>query len=209
MINTIFFDFGGVFTYSPFTAIDEVGVARGAQPGQFTEVMFGSYHEDGDHPWHRLERGEITIEDARQGILELGRAQDLDVDLYEIFGSLPRDGGLRTELVDKVGQLKGAGYRLAIITNNVIEFSDAWRSLMPVDELFDEVIDSCMEGIRKPSPQIFELALQRMNVADVANALFLDDYPANIAAAERLGIRSILVGEDSARVIAEIDESLP
>ena len=209
MINTIFFDFGGVFTYSPFTAIDEVGVARGAQPGQFTEVMFGSYHEDGDHPWHRLERGEITIEDARQGILELGRAQGLDVDLYEIFGSLPRDGGLRTELVDKVGQLKAAGYRLAIITNNVLEFSDAWRSLMPVDELFDEVIDSCVEGIRKPNPHIFELALQRMDVADVAHALFLDDYPANIAAAEQLGIRSILVDEDSLRVIAEIDESLP
>lgn len=208
MINTIFFDFGGVFTYSPFTAVDAAGVAKGAQPGQFTEIMFGAYHEDGDHPWHRLERGEITIEDARQGILALGQAQDLEVDLYEIFASLPRDGGLRTELVDKVGQLKAAGYRLAIITNNVREFSDAWRSMMPVDELFDEVIDSCMEGIRKPSPRIFELALERMGVADVAHALFLDDYPANITAAEQLGIRSILVDEDSARVIAEIDESL-
>ena len=209
MISTIFFDFGGVFTYSPFTTIDELGQSRGAQPGQYTQIMFGSYHDDGEHPWHQLERGEISIEDARQGILELGRQQDMEIDLYEVFGALPRDGGVRHALVDKVAALKDAGYRLAIITNNVLEFSDAWRSLMPVDELFEHVIDSCVEGVRKPNSAIFELALERMGSPPLEQTLFLDDYPANVEAARALGITSILVDTDDARVIGEIDSHLP
>jgi len=208
MISTLLFDFGGVFTYSPFAKVEEFGRARGAAPGQFPRILFGAYHEDSDHPWHRLERGEISLEDARQGIMALGREQELEVDLYEVLGSLPRDGGVRQALVDKVGELKRSGYRLAIITNNVREFSDAWRSLIPVDELFDEVVDSCVEGVRKPDASIFELALRRMGDVAPEQALFLDDHPANVKAAEQLGIRSILVDEDDSRVIAELDEHL-
>ncbi len=205
MITTLFFDFGGVFTYSPFAKVEEFGQSRGAAPGQFAGILFGAYHEDSDHPWHRLERGEISLEDARTGILELGRECDLEVDLYQVFGSLPRDGGVRQRLVDKVVELKQANYRLAIITNNVREFSDAWRSLIPVDELFDEVVDSCVEGVRKPTASIFELALARMGNVSPQESLFLDDHPANVKAAEQLGIRGILVDEDDSRVIAELD----
>lgn len=207
MVETIFFDFGGVFTYSPFTTIDELGVARGAAAGQFTEIIFGSYHADDDHPWHQLERGEISMEDARQSILLRSRDAGLEIDLYEVFGALPRDGGVRNRLIEKVASLKEAGFHLAIITNNVREFSDGWRSLMPVDELFEEVIDSSFEGVRKPNPAIFELALQRMNTRP-ESSLFLDDYPSNVAAAEALGIRSILVDTDDDRVISEIDSCL-
>ena len=207
-ITTLFFDFGGVFTYSPFTAVDDFGVQRGAEPGQFVEIMFGSYHIDGDHPWHRLERGEISMEEARQAILALGRDHGHEVDLYEVFGSLPRDGGLRSELVDKVGQLKADGYPMAIITNNVREFSDGWRSLFAVDELFSEVIDSSFEGVRKPDAAIFELAMQRMGNVAPEQSLFLDDHPGNVAAAEALGMQAILVGEDMALVISEIDRHL-
>ncbi|MCX2979248.1 HAD family phosphatase [Halieaceae bacterium IMCC14734] len=207
-IQTVFFDFGGVFTFSPFSVVDDFGIQRGAAPGQFAEIMFGSYHIDGDHPWHRLERGEMSLESCREEIIALGQLQGFEVDLYEVFGSLPRDGGLRTELVDKVVQLQQRDFGLAIITNNVREFSDGWRSLFPVDELFEQVIDSSFEGVRKPNPAIFELALQRMGDVSARQSLFLDDHPANVAAAQALGFNAILVDEDSARVLAEIDQHL-
>jgi epoxide hydrolase-like predicted phosphatase len=207
-ITTLFFDFGGVFTFSPFSAVDEFGVSRGAAPGQFAEIMFGSYHIDGDHPWHRLERGELDIESARQAILALGREEGLEVDFYEVFGSLPRDGGLRTALVEKVAELKSAGFPMAIVTNNIREFSAGWRSLLPVDELFDQVIDSSVEGVRKPDPAIFELAMQRMGGVAPECALFLDDHPANVAAARSLGMRAILVEDDVDEVIVAIEEHL-
>ena len=207
-VTTLVFDFGGVFTYSPFTAIDAIGIERGAAPGQFVEIVFGSYHIDGDHPWHRLERGEITMDAARLEIIDLGGEVNLDVDLYEVFASLPRDGGLRTELVDKVTQLKAEDVPMAIVTNNVRELSASWRSLFPVDEIFGEIIDSSFEGVRKPDPAIFELAMERMGGVAAQDSLFLDDHPANVAAARSLGMQAILVEDDIASVIAEIDHQL-
>lgn len=208
-IEAVLFDFGGVFTVSPFSHFDELGQQLGARPGQTHELMFGSYHEDGDHPWHQLERGEISLEDCRQAILDLAKAEhDFELDIYQLFAGIPRDGGLRQALVDRVAGLKEEGYRRAIITNNVKEFADGWRSLLPVDELFELVVDSCVEGIRKPNPAIFELALQRMGIDNPEQTVFLDDYPANVEAAKALGMNTVLVGEDVEAAIAELNRLL-
>lgn len=205
-VDAVLFDFGGVFTLSPFTAFDEVGRSLGARPGQIQEIVFGNYHEDSDHPWHRLERGEMTLDDCRTEIMTRAEQDHgLKLDIYEVFAAMPRDGGLRNAFVDKVAQLKTRGLRRAIITNNVKEFSDGWRSLMPVDDLFELVVDSCVEGIRKPNPKIFELTLQRMRIDDPSRTVFLDDYPANIAAAQKLGMRTVLVTEDADAALLELD----
>ena len=89
----------------------------------------------------------------------------------------------RRPLVDKVRELKSRDYALGIITNNVAEFGDGWRGLVPVDELFDFVVDSSSAGVRKPDPRIFELALAQLDGIEPAEALFLDDYLANVEAA--------------------------
>ncbi|MAY35918.1 MAG: hypothetical protein CMN84_07440 [Spongiibacteraceae bacterium] len=205
-VDAVLFDFGGVFTLSPFTAFDEVGRSLGARPGQIQEIVFGNYHEDGDHPWHRLERGEMTLDDCRTEIMTRAEQDHgLKLDIYEVFAAMPRDGGLRTAFVDKVAELKTRGLRRAIITNNVKEFADGWRSLMPVDELFELVVDSCVEGIRKPNPKIFELTLQRMGIDDPSRTVFLDDYPANIAAAQKLGMKTVLVTEEADVALLELD----
>lgn len=208
-IKAVLFDFGGVFTDSPFSAFDDMGKALGAKPGQVSEIMFGPYHEDGDHPWHRLERGEISLEDARSGILDLGRERyALDIDIYQLFGQMARDGGIRKALVARTADLKRDGYVTAIITNNVREFSDGWRSLLPVDELFDVVVDSSMEGVRKPGEEIFARTLSRLPGIEYRDAVFLDDHPANIATAKRLGMRTIHVDRPIDAVITELDTLL-
>ena len=86
--------------------------------------------------------------------------------------------------------------KTAIVTNNIREFADGWRAMLPVDELFDVVVDSAHEGVRKPDPRIFRLALERLGGTAPEAAVFLDDFHGNVAAAERLGIRGILVEED-------------
>ena len=208
-IEAVLFDFGGVFTASPFTAFDGVGEKLGARPGQIQQIVFGNYHEDGDHPWHRVERGEISLEECRQAIMaHAQKDHGIELDIYEVFAAMPRDGGIRQVLVDKVAELKERGYRRAIITNNVREFSDGWRSLLPVDELFELVVDSCREGVRKPDPAIFELALERMGLTDPARVVFLDDFAGNIEAAKTLGMDAIHVTDDIGRAIAELDRRL-
>ena len=196
-IRIVLFDFGGVFTDSPFTAFEAMAAEIGAAPGQINELMFGSYAEDGDHPWHRLERGEISLQAARDAILEEAqRRHGLALDIYQLFARMPRDGGLRQAMVDEVRRLRDTGLGTAIITNNVREFSDGWRGLLPVDELFDLVVDSSSEGVRKPGQEIFRRALERAGGLHPQQAVFLDDHPANVHAAEALGIRGIRVEQD-------------
>ena len=57
--------------------------------------------------------------------------------------------------------VRAKGLRTAIVTNNIREYGDAWRGQFPLDELFDAVVDSCEEGVRKPDPAIFHTALER------------------------------------------------
>lgn len=208
-IDTVLFDFGGVFTESPFTAFEAMGAELGARPGDVSKAMFGSYAEDGDHPWHRLERGEISLQQARDAILEQSRREHgFDLDIFELFARMPRDGGLRHALVEEVRLLRRAGVNTAIITNNVREFGEGWRGLLPVDELFDLVVDSSSEGVRKPNPAIFQVALERLGGLDPSRALFLDDHPANVAAARTLGLDTIQVGAELDPVIRELRRRL-
>ena len=116
-------------------------------------------------------------------------------------------GGLRTELVDYVPRIRASGLKTGIITNNVIEFRDHWRGMLPVDELFDLVIDSSEVGMRKPNPAIFQLALETGGLTP-DQVLFLDDFQGNVVAAQALNIQSILVDGDGAKTVADLDAIL-
>ena len=215
-VKAVLFDFGGVFTDSPFHVVHAFGEELGVGPDVVTRIVFGSYEHDGDHPWHQLERGEITLETAREQILLLGKERDLHTDIYELFARMAGNNGgaaQRQPLVERVRSLKQAGYPTGIITNNVKEFGAGWRAMIPVDELFDFVVDSSSAGVRKPDPRIFELALEQLagvTAEDIApqEVVFLDDYQANVDAARALGWQGITVGADLRAVIAELDDLL-
>jgi len=207
-IDAVLFDFGGVFTASPFRTIEAAGAELGVSMDQFAQIMFGPYSEDTDHPWHRLERGEITLDDAAEKIRVLGKDQGIDFDPLQVLFSIGGGNGDKNPLVDRVRQLKGDGYQTAIITNNIAEFQDLWRALLPVDELFDLVVDSSVEGIRKPDPEMFRLALSRLGDIPPVRSVFLDDYDSNVNAAVSLGIHGILVGEDKQKAVQDLDKIL-
>lgn len=204
-IAAVLFDFGGVFTDSPFHAVHDFGEELGVDTADITAIVFGSYERDGDHPWHQLERGEITLDDARNQILALGKALNLEVDIYTLFARMAGNNAGADEkqpLVERVRSLRREGYKTGIITNNVKEFGDGWRSLIPVNELFNFVVDSSTVGIRKPDSRIFQLALAQLGGISAGEVLFLDDYQANVDAARDLGLQAMLVSGD---VLADIE----
>jgi epoxide hydrolase-like predicted phosphatase len=205
--EAVIFDFGGVFTQSPFEAVRLHGDELGADPELVLGVLFGDYDQDGDHPWHRLERGEIALAAARAEINELAAARGLAFDPFGAFAKFGTGGHMADAMVERTRTLRADGIRTALVTNNVREFGDGWRSLVPVDELFEVVIDSSHAGVRKPDPKIFRLALDALDVMP-EQSLFLDDFPGNIAAANALGMRGILVGTDRLAAIAELDALL-
>lgn len=205
-IEAVIFDFGGVFTASPFTGIHAWHESKGLDPAQGVRIVFGPYDEDTDHPWHRLERGEIALVAAAEQIKAVAAEEGLDLELSEMFSSMG-GSGVRTDMVDKALEIRRAGYRTGLITNNIKEFSDGWRAMIPVDEMFEVIVDSSAVGIRKPDPRIYQMCLDQLGVA-ADRSVFLDDAPGNIAAAEALGITGILVEDDHAPAMAELDRLL-
>ena len=202
--DAVLFDLGGVFTDSPFAAARELGRELGADPTQVMEIVFGPYHEDTDHPWHRLERGELSLEDARAEIIALGKSDGLDVDPMVVLMKLS-GGRTRQPMVERVRRLREYGYRTAIVTNNAHEFREAWQAMLPFEDLFDVIVDSCRIGVRKPDPRIFQYALDRLGGVIPRRAVFLDDYEANVRAAEALGMRAILVEENPNEALMALD----
>ena len=194
-VDVVLFDFGGVFTASPFTAVADMAVAQGLDPQAFAAVMFGNYSQDNDHPWHRLERGEVSFDDACVQITAQGQAASLRVSPIELLVKMGSEKIIHQAMIDVARDIKAAGLGVGMITNNVREFSDSWRQMIPVDEIIDQVFDSSFMGVRKPSPAIFQRALAAMAVAP-ERAVFLDDVPANVEAAKALGLHGIVVEAD-------------
>jgi hypothetical protein len=96
-VQAVLFDFGGVFMESPFAAVRAFGERQGMPAERALELLFGAYDRDTDHPWHRLERGELTLLEARQAIFELG-APEHRIDLFEALGSL-RNASDRADMI--------------------------------------------------------------------------------------------------------------
>lgn len=202
-VEAVLWDFGGIFTPSPFGAAHAYAESEGIDPVEFVELVFGRYDDDTDHVWHQLERGEVTMADALAQIAAEAAARELPFDLMKMFSSLGADHD-RTVVVDTVRTVREHGVRTAIVTNNIREYGDAWRGMVPVDELFDVIVDSCEEGIRKPDPRIFTIALERLGVEDAERTVFLDDFDGNISAARALGMHGILVTGDPRPAMDEL-----
>ena len=208
MITTILFDFGGVFTPSPFAAGRDGGELLGHDPELILDIVFGPYDEDTDHPWHRLERGEITFADCLQAQKVLTTERGIDFDPIDALKLMAGGDRHAEPFVERALRLQREGYRTGLITNNIKEFSDSWRSLIPVDDLFEVVIDSCQVGMRKPDPRIFHLALEQLDYPKCEETVFIDDYEGNIVAAQKLGMHGILVRADRAAAVVELDKLL-
>ncbi|MEZ5247455.1 MAG: HAD family phosphatase [Acidimicrobiales bacterium] len=205
MIEAICWDVGGVFSGRPVDAIASVAAEHDLDADAVFAAIFGPYHLDGDHSWHRVERGEIPLAEAwgdiEASIAEFGIELSL-ADFFRRFGDDPHD---RTIVTETVLELHGRGIAMGIITNNVKEFSESegggWRTLVPM-EVMSVVVDSSAVGLRKPDPAIYQHALAELGVA-AADTVFLDDMVANVEAARAIGMHGIVV-DDPVPAMAEL-----
>ncbi len=198
-IDAVLFDFGGVLTSSPFSAIKAWAVEKGHEPEGLLRTFIGHAHET-SHPFHRAERGElsahdmfseISVEAAKLGIDPAGFAAGLSMTT-------------RHDVIDYIKGLRADGIALALLTNNFAEMSGHWRTMAPVDDLFDVVVESSSEGMRKPTARIYELTLERLGIP-AHRAAFLDDLEDNVTGSQAIGIHSILVTDDYHDALANLD----
>jgi epoxide hydrolase-like predicted phosphatase len=207
MIDAVIFDFGGVLA-SNGRPSDLSRRYPDHDPIAVQQALMGDYATDSDHPWHRLERGETTMAEMsahnRTALAELGIVMPSSPAAARPGSSAPMMTFIPNEpVIALVHDLQAAGIKRGVLTNNVREFRDLWRPTLPFDELFDDVVDSHEVGMRKPNPSIYQLALARLGVSAAATA-FLDDIPANVAAAAGVGMFAIVVDEDPLPAVAEV-----
>jgi putative hydrolase of the HAD superfamily len=196
--DAVFWDMGGVFTASPFHAVAAHAEDFGLRDDELLEMVFGPYHSDTDHAWHRLERGEITLEDTLGAVAAEFAARDLAFAPADFFGwmSVTTDDARRVRVVEEIALLSSEGIRHAMITNNIAEAKGRWGEGWGLEDHIEVLIDSSEVGIRKPDPAIYALAMTEMGIADPSRTIFVDDFAANVEAARSVGMRGVIVQND-------------
>lgn len=203
--DAVVFDFSGVVVSSAFDAIADTVAGAGSREAALT-LLLGPYDEDTDHLWHRVERGEVPISEWIGWVGGAAEEAGLTIDWAAFAGMLGKLV-VNEVVVARARSLRVDGYRTALCTNNVREGSSGWRERIPLEDLFDAVVDSSEVGMRKPDPRIYLHTLDLLGVADPGRSVFLDDHPGNIAGAERAGLVGLLV-VDPAVAIADLDAIL-
>ena len=84
-----------------------------------------------------------------------------------------------------------ARYGLALLSNDISDWSRYLRVFYGIEPLIDAALVSGDLGVRKPDPAIYHLALDRLGV-QASECVFIDDHPERVEAARKLGICSIL-----------------
>ncbi|HEX9235428.1 MAG TPA: HAD-IA family hydrolase, partial [Actinomycetota bacterium] len=100
-----------------------------------------------------------------------------------------------------VRSARSKGVRTALISNT-------WGVTPPadVDGMFDTVVLSGREGMRKPQPEIYLLAARRLDV-EPEGCVFVDDVPLNVEGARAVGMAGVL-HKDAAITIPKLEELL-
>jgi putative hydrolase of the HAD superfamily len=206
-IEAVVSDFGGVLTsplHNSFLAFQD---SSGIPVEALGKAMAAIAAREGTNPLFELETGRLT-EAAFLKALGEQLTMDLDrpVKLHDFGESYMKHLDPNPRMIGYMRELHERGYKMAICTNNVREWERLWRAKLPIDEIFDVVVDSAFVGFRKPEPQIYEITLDRLGV-DAPAAVFVDDVELNCTAARELGMTAIWF-QDSDQTIAEIAAAL-
>jgi len=207
-LRPIISDFGGVLT----TPLVQSFMAFQDQTGITTETLgtamqAATEENGGENPLFEMERGEITevafldqLTDALEPLLghrpEMHRFREI---YFEALEPNP-------PMIELMRELKAESFQMAMLTNNVREWEPLWRSMLPVDEIFETVVDSGFVGCRKPESQIYELTLERV-AAPAETCLFVDDVLVNVEGARKAGLNAVHF-QDNEQAIPEIRAAL-
>jgi len=178
--SALLIDWGGVLTTNLFASFHAHCLAAGIDP----QVMVERFKSD---PEARelliaLEKGELDERDFETQFAHL-----LDVGPEGLIDGLFAGVKPDEAMVSAVRAARGAGVRTALVSNSwgVHRYP---RDLF--DELFDGLVISGEEGIRKPSRRMYELGAERAGVAPQA-CVYVDDLPFNLVPAEKLGMATV------------------
>ena len=203
MVEAVIWDFGGVFTTSPFEAFARYERENGLPVDLIRKINSQNHLTNA---WARFERAELDLNSFDKAFADEALALGHYVPGKDIIGLL--SGDFRPEMIEALRRIK-TKFKTGCITNNVpanMTGSNEGRSLYAKDvmALFDHVIESAKTGIRKPDPRIYEMMCETLSVAPEA-CIYLDDLGVNLKPARAMGMATIKV-ENGPQAIAELEK---
>jgi epoxide hydrolase-like predicted phosphatase len=207
LVQAVISDFGGVLTSPLAGSFQAFQDTSGVPLEELGKAIAAIGARLGVNPLFELETGRLSeVEFLRQIGEQLSAALGRPVDMSgfgeRYFAHLQPNEAL----IGYMRELRGRGYKLAICTNNVREWEQRWRAMLPIDEIFDVVVDSAFVGTRKPEPRIYELTLEALGV-EAGSALLIDDIEANCTGARALGIHAVWF-QSTEQAIADTEAAL-
>jgi putative hydrolase of the HAD superfamily len=206
--STVISDFGGVLTTPLIKSFAAVQDETGIPFEELGKGMSRIAEREGKHPLFELEKGQISETDFLDKLgdalePELGHRPEMHR-FREIYFDALHPNQPMIELMREIGR---RGHRMALLTNNVREWEPLWRAMLPVDEIFELIVDSAFVGTRKPERQIYELTLERLGGVRAEECLFVDDADVNCEAAAELGMTAVHY-QHNEQAIPEIRQAL-
>lgn len=206
--SAVLWDFGGVITTSPFDAFNAFETARGI-PRDFIRGVNARNHET--NAWAQFESSRITVDEFDALFAAETAAQGHAIRGHEVIALL--DGEIRPHMVTVLERCK-RDYKIGCLTNNADAGKGAGMSnsdhqaehVKQVMQLFDLVVESSKEGMRKPDPRIYQLACERLQV-EPHEVVYLDDLGINLKPARVMGMTTIKVVAE-AQAINELEAVL-
>jgi putative hydrolase of the HAD superfamily len=199
-IEAVIWDFGGVFTTSPFEAFNRFEDRHGLP----RDLIRGINASNPDaNAWALFERAEIDAAGFDELFLEESTARGHPVRGADVLPLL--SGDVRPRMVAAL-QLVKQHFRTGCITNNMAQGHGAGMQATAqgaaragyIMRQFDAVIESSKAGVRKPDPRIYLMMCEALGVSPAA-CIYLDDLGVNCKPAAALGMKAIkVVGEDQA-----------
>jgi putative hydrolase of the HAD superfamily len=201
--RAVIFDLGGVVFPSPLEAFDVYDARAGLAAGSVRGLIRAS-SETG--AWAALERGELTMDEFATALEAEAQTAGFELDARVLMQTVGGGFGARPAMLHAIERIRARGLRTAALTNNWVA-TDGRPSPNGFGGLaFDVIVESAVEGLRKPEPRIYELVLERLGVR-AAECVFLDDLGINLKPARALGMTTIKVTDPDA-ALAELEQTL-
>lgn len=189
--TTLVMDYGGVLTNPLAETLMSFCAATSISADDLLNALGAVAHDLGDDPMALLETASITEAAFVEAVAAHlpGGAAALEGKPFGEWWFLGRSIDERP--LGLVREARASGLRTALLTNNVVEWRPRWRAQLDVSSLFEVVVDSSEERIRKPDPGIYSILLERLGER-AGSVLLVDDTEANCVAAREAGMRAIL-----------------
>lgn len=187
--GALLIDWGGVLTSPILESFAAFVTEHELDPDVLPRLFKDAYgpNADPNHPVLGIETGRLSEEEFGKilaAMLSEGREEPFDATgiKEKLFGTIRRDEAM----IHAVYLIHDAGFRTALVSNT-------WGPSGFHDELrdhFDALVMSGEVGVRKPDPEIYLLAAERVGV-EPERCVFVDDITANVKGAEAVGMTAV------------------